>query len=165
MYRFPSVGCTSHQPCSSPTNWSASNGPSIIARVKQQAMHERKMCKGCGLKRPTCELALEGKAQWCAGCRAAQGAVCLRKQQMCEGCGLKVPKYGPASEGKRRWCVGCGDAKGVASLQKQQICEGCGLPRAGCPRGQEPPKVRKTPSWPTSWANFSLLWLYTHRNA
>jgi hypothetical protein len=26
-------------------------------------------------------------------------------------------------------------------------------------------KVRKTPSWPRSWANFSLLSLYSHRNA
>jgi hypothetical protein len=26
-------------------------------------------------------------------------------------------------------------------------------------------QVRKTPSWPRSWANFSLLWLYPHRNA
>jgi hypothetical protein len=25
--------------------------------------------------------------------------------------------------------------------------------------------VRKTPSWPRSWANFSLLWLNAHRNA
>ena len=27
------------------------------------------------------------------------------------------------------------------------------------------PQVRKTPSWPRSWANFSLLPLYFHRNA
>ena len=26
-------------------------------------------------------------------------------------------------------------------------------------------QVRKTPSWPRSWANCSLLWLYSHRNA
>jgi hypothetical protein len=26
-------------------------------------------------------------------------------------------------------------------------------------------KVRQTPSWPRSWANFSLLWLYSRRNA
>ena len=26
-------------------------------------------------------------------------------------------------------------------------------------------QVRKTPSWPRSWANFSLLSLYSHRNA
>jgi hypothetical protein len=26
-------------------------------------------------------------------------------------------------------------------------------------------KVRQAPSWPTSWANFSLLQLYSHRNA
>jgi hypothetical protein len=26
-------------------------------------------------------------------------------------------------------------------------------------------EVRKTPSWPRSWANFSLLELYSHRNA
>jgi hypothetical protein len=25
--------------------------------------------------------------------------------------------------------------------------------------------VRKTPSWPRSWANFSLLSLYSHWNA
>ena len=25
-------------------------------------------------------------------------------------------------------------------------------------------EVRKTPSWPRSWANCSLLWLYFHRN-
>ena len=28
-----------------------------------------------------------------------------------------------------------------------------------------PAKVRKKPSWPRSWANFSLLQLYSHRNA
>ena len=27
-----------------------------------------------------------------------------------------------------------------------------------------PPKVRKTPSWPRSWANFSHLQLHSHRN-
>ena len=26
-------------------------------------------------------------------------------------------------------------------------------------------EVSKTPSWPRSWANFSLLQLYSHRNA
>jgi hypothetical protein len=26
-------------------------------------------------------------------------------------------------------------------------------------------KVRKTPSWPRSWVNFSLFWLYSRRNA
>ena len=26
-------------------------------------------------------------------------------------------------------------------------------------------QVRKSPSWPRSWANFSLLYLYFHRNA
>jgi hypothetical protein len=26
-------------------------------------------------------------------------------------------------------------------------------------------QVRKTPSWPSSWASFSLFWLYSHRNA
>jgi hypothetical protein len=26
-------------------------------------------------------------------------------------------------------------------------------------------KVRKTPGWPRSWANFSLLYPYSHRNA
>jgi hypothetical protein len=26
-------------------------------------------------------------------------------------------------------------------------------------------QVRETPSWPRSWANFSLLWLSAHRNA
>ena len=26
-------------------------------------------------------------------------------------------------------------------------------------------KVRKAPSWPRSWANSSLLWVYSHRNA
>jgi hypothetical protein len=29
----------------------------------------------------------------------------------------------------------------------------------------EQAQVRKTPSWPRSWANFSLLWLDSHRNA
>ena len=28
-----------------------------------------------------------------------------------------------------------------------------------------PTKVRETPSWPRSWANFSLLQLYFRRNA
>jgi hypothetical protein len=27
------------------------------------------------------------------------------------------------------------------------------------------PSAKKTPSWPRSWANFSLLELYSHRNA
>jgi hypothetical protein len=27
------------------------------------------------------------------------------------------------------------------------------------------PQVRKTASWPRSWANFSLLWLYSYWNA
>ena len=31
-------------------------------------------------------------------------------------------------------------------------------------RSEKPP-VRKTPSWPRSWANFSLLQMYPHRNA
>ena len=26
-------------------------------------------------------------------------------------------------------------------------------------------QVRQTPSWPRIWANFSLLWLYSHRTA
>jgi hypothetical protein len=26
------------------------------------------------------------------------------------------------------------------------------------------PLSEKTPSWPRSWANFSLLWMYPHRN-
>jgi hypothetical protein len=26
-------------------------------------------------------------------------------------------------------------------------------------------KVRKMPSWPRSWANFSLFWLHSHMNA
>jgi hypothetical protein len=25
-------------------------------------------------------------------------------------------------------------------------------------------QARQTPSWPRSWANFSLFWLYSHRN-
>ena len=29
----------------------------------------------------------------------------------------------------------------------------------------ERPQVRKTPSWPRSWASFSLLQLHSHRNA
>ena len=33
------------------------------------------------------------------------------------------------------------------------------------PAEQIDPKVRKMPSWPRSWANFSLLQLYSHRNA
>jgi hypothetical protein len=35
---------------------------------------------------------------------------------------------------------------------------------AGAQGGHAPPLVRKTPSRPRSWANFSLLWLYS-RNA
>jgi hypothetical protein len=27
------------------------------------------------------------------------------------------------------------------------------------------PKVRQAPSWPRRWANFSLLWRFSHRNA
>jgi hypothetical protein len=40
-----------------------------------------------------------------------------------------------------------------------------GLPTAG--EGGRPPlfsEVRKTPSWPRNWANFSPLSLYSHRN-
>ena len=33
------------------------------------------------------------------------------------------------------------------------------------PPAPAPPTVRKTPSWPRSWANFSLLQLYSHWNA
>jgi hypothetical protein len=32
-------------------------------------------------------------------------------------------------------------------------------------KAKQRPKVRKTPSRPRSWANFSLLYLYFHRNA
>ena len=41
------------------------------------------------------------------------------------------------------------------------------LPPTGDPLGPRwrAGKVRKTPSWPRSWANFSLLSLYSHRNA
>ena len=35
----------------------------------------------------------------------------------------------------------------------------------GLPGYFSTPKVRKTPSWPRSWASFSPLWLYFHRNA
>jgi hypothetical protein len=40
---------------------------------------------------------------------------------------------------------------------------GCGG-RSGTRRGAAPGQVRQTPSWPRSWANFSLLWLYSHWN-
>jgi hypothetical protein len=38
---------------------------------------------------------------------------------------------------------------------------------ADAPPAARPPdaQVKKTPSWPRSWANFSLLYLYFHRNA
>jgi hypothetical protein len=36
--------------------------------------------------------------------------------------------------------------------------------RLGSPLGFRP-EVRKTPSWPRSWANFSRLLLYSHWNA
>ena len=52
----------------------------MAARAKQQAIHKRKMCEGCGLNVPYYGLASEGKARWCAGCGAAKGrkgAVCL----------------------------------------------------------------------------------------
>jgi hypothetical protein len=32
-------------------------------------------------------------------------------------------------------------------------------------KGKKAAQVRKTPSWPRSWANFSLSWLYSHWNA
>jgi hypothetical protein len=81
------------------------------------------MCEGCGLKRPEYGLASEGKARWCAGCGAVEGAVLLqkRKQKMCEGCGLKQPGYGLASEGKRRWCAGCGAVEGAVLLHTQNM--------------------------------------------
>ena len=41
-------------------------------------------------------------------------------------------------------------------------CLVCGDPTA--PSFVTSAKVRKTPSWPRSWANFSLLQLYSHRN-
>jgi hypothetical protein len=37
--------------------------------------------------------------------------------------------------------------------------------RVGCIIDRVPGIVRKTPSWPRSWANFSLLWLYSFWNA
>jgi hypothetical protein len=94
----------------------------------------KRMCEGCGLKRPSTGLASEGKARWCAGCEAAEGAVRLLKNKMCEGCGLNQPHYGLASEGKVRWCAGCGGcgaAKGAVLLHKQKMCEGCGLKQPG----------------------------------
>jgi hypothetical protein len=36
---------------------------------------------------------------------------------------------------------------------------------SGLTTGGKRLKVRNTPSWPRSWANFSLLWLHSHRNA
>ena len=47
--------------------------------------------------------------------------------------------------------------------------EGCDFILAGdaVPHGFSPfaSKVKKTPSWPRSWANFSPLWLCSHWNA
>jgi hypothetical protein len=40
------------------------------------------MCEECGLKQPGYGLASEGKARWCAGCGAAEGAMLLRKRKM-----------------------------------------------------------------------------------
>ena len=37
--------------------------------------------------------------------------------------------------------------------------------RLGVPAASERAKARKTLSWPRNWAKFSLLWLYSHRNA
>ena len=67
-------------------------------------MQQRKMCEGCGLKRPHYGLSAERRARWCAGCAAAEGSgvVLLQKQRkMCEGCGLKHPTYGLPAE--RTW--------------------------------------------------------------
>ena len=44
-------------------------------------MGKRKMCEGCGLKRPGYGLASEGETRWCAGCGAAKGAVLLQKRK------------------------------------------------------------------------------------
>jgi hypothetical protein len=70
--------------------------------------------------------------------------------------------------------------KGPIVLSHTYLMVGCGIPlwaatvarllprsAQGSPCGaiQYLPQVRKTPSWPRSWANFSLLQLYSHRNA
>jgi hypothetical protein len=42
---------------------------------------------------------------------------------------------------------------------------GCTIMEAACTARGARHRVRKTPSWPISWANFSFSWLYSHRNA
>ena len=42
-------------------------------------------------------------------------------------------------------------------FQQQMLTEAAGVAGAA--------EVRKAPGWPRSWANFSLLSLYSHRNA
>jgi hypothetical protein len=51
-------------------------------------------------------------------------------------------------------CIPCNFLSGV--VESAMIKSGMSLLRIR--------KVRQTPSWPRSWANFSLLWLYSHRN-
>ena len=75
---------------------------------------------------------------------------------------------GVDAEGKPAWkplhclpgnCVSCDDDAGVPPAMQAQLESD---PTAPTGIG---PQVRKTPSWPRSWANFSLLQLYSHRNA
>jgi len=65
------------------------------------------MCEGCGLKVPTYGLASEGKARWCAGCGAAEGAVDVRALRKREGAAagatqdaIKRPAAGPKKRAK-----------------------------------------------------------------
>jgi hypothetical protein len=51
------------------------------------------------------------------------------------------------------------DANEAANDERQALAKACDAEEAAAA------KVRKTPSWPRSWANFSLLALYSPRNA
>jgi hypothetical protein len=71
--------------------------------------------------------------------------------------------------GRRGWNVlpAVKEVKQLTGLVRDGVGFSVALAR-GQPQATPGPKhvteVRKTPSWPRSWANFSLLSLYSHRN-
>jgi hypothetical protein len=98
-----------------------------------------KKCEDCQLKQPSFGLPADRKKRWCGVCAKGHAGVVNVVMRMCEDCGLKCPSVGLVVERKVRWCSGC--AKGHAGTESNVSHR----------------KVRKTPSWPRSWANSSLL--------
>jgi hypothetical protein len=88
------------------------------------------MCEGCGLKQPVYGLASEGKARWCAGCGAAEGAVSLLKREMC----LEKRPRGTAGA-----TAGAGAKQGARSVRALEVLGGDDTDSDGdeAPRAEE----------------------------